>query len=295
LETGSNLKNNFHLAGIVPVANSNVDYGLPWDSSLQMIGESYLAVERSVVECAYAGCETIWLVCNDDVQPLIKKRLGDYIEDPLKLNKHFYVKYPSEHRRQIPIFYTPIHPKDRERRDSYGFSVLHGALTAFIVSDKISKWLTPSRYFVSFPYGVHDPSVVAKYRREISSTKPFFLSYQNKTVREGMQLPFTMNAKEYNEYLWNMKNKCTGGNSSLDHKKRWSSKHFLLDEIYNCARIEESKVVDLDWHYNIEAWDSYADYIASEEFRNLKHPGDKMFKYHEYSKLLFKGEESGRD
>ena len=295
METGSNLKNNFHLAGVVPIANSRVDYGLPWHSSMQMVGERYLAVERAIVECAFAGCETIWLVCNDDIQPLLKKRLGDYIEDPYWLSKHTYVKYPSEHRRQIPIFYTPIHPKDRGRRDSYGFSALHGALTAFIVSDKISKWLRPSRYFVSFPYGIHDPSVVAGYRREISSTKPFFLSYEGKTVREGLHLSFTMNAKEYNEYLWNMKNKCSGGDIAINHKKRWSSKHFLLDEIYNCARIEESNVIELDWHYDIETWQKYTAYVASEEFRELKHPGEKMFKYHEYSKILFKGEQDERD
>ena len=295
MEKGSNLKNNFHLAGVVPVANSGVDYGFPWDSSLQMIGKNYLAVERAVIECAYAGCETIWLVCDDNLQPLLKKRLGDYIEDPHKLNKHTFVKYPSEHRRQIPVFYTPIHPKDRERRDSYGFSALHGALTAFIVSDKISKWLTPSRYFVSFPYGVHDPSVVARYRREISSTTPFFLSYGDETIREGMYLPFTMNAKEYNEYLWNMKNKCSGGSALLEHEKRWSSKHFSLDEIYNCARIEESEVVELDWHYDIGTWEGYVEYIASAEFLELKHPGEKMFRYHEYSKILYKGERDERD
>ena len=290
---GSNLQNNFHLAGVVPVSGQKTDFGFPWHDSMQAIGRDYLAVERSVVECAYAGCETIWVVCNDDIQPILKKRMGDYIEDPYYLGKHFYVKYPTESRKQIPIFYTPIHPKDRDRRDSYGWSVLHGALTAFIMSDKVSKWLIPSRYFVSFPYGVHRHDVVSKHRKDISSKKAFFLSHNGKTVKDGEFLSFSMDAKEYNDYLWNVKDNCSGGSARLHHEERWSSKHFSLDKIFNCARIDISKVVEIDWHYRIDDWEHYHEYISSEESKTMERPSKSMFSYHEYSKLLFKGERSG--
>ena len=64
----------FHLAGIIPVAGQPLDFKMPWPDSMMPLNEDYLAVEHSVVECAYAGCETIWIVCNDDIQPLIKSR-----------------------------------------------------------------------------------------------------------------------------------------------------------------------------------------------------------------------------
>jgi hypothetical protein len=289
IEAGSNLQNNFHLAGVVPVSGNETDFDLPWHDSMQIIGKNYLAVERAVTECAHAGCETIWVVCNDDIQPILKKRMGDYIEDPYYLNKHFYVKYPQEVRKQIPIFYTPIHSKDRERRDSYGWAALHGALTAFIVSNNVSKWLVPSRYFISFPYGVHRHNVVAKHRKAISSTTAFFLSYEGKTVKDGEYLSFTMDAKEYNDYLWNVKNNCSGGAASQHHKKRWSSKHFSLDKIFNCAKIDISKVVEVDWHYRIDEWEKYHEYIASEESKTMRRPSKTMFGYHEYSKIIFEG------
>jgi len=281
---------NYHLAGVIPTAGPPLDFGFPWHDSLQPIALDYLAVERSVVECAYAGCETIWVVCNDNMQRLIKKRMGDFIEDPYFLAKHNFVKFPSEHRRQIPIFYTPIHPKDRERRDSYGWGVLHGALTAFIVSGKISKWLTPNRYYISFPYGVYDPACVKGERKRISSPKPFFLSHNGKTIRDGEYLGFTMDAQEYNKYLWNVKDKCTGGSSALDRKKRWSSKHFLLDEIFDCAIINESSVKDLDWYYPIDGWERYVNFLSSPHSQTIKKPHSKMFSYHEYSKVLFERE-----
>ena len=73
----------FHLAGIVPVAGQSLDFKMPWHDSLMPVAQDYLAVERAVVECAYAGCETIWVICHDNMQPLIRHRLGDYIQDPV--------------------------------------------------------------------------------------------------------------------------------------------------------------------------------------------------------------------
>ena len=165
LESGSENKNIFHLAGIIPVSGLDSDFGFPWHESLNPISKDYLAVERSVVECAYAGCETIWLVCNDDIQPLLRHRLGDYVVDPSSLNQASFSKFPEEGKKIIPIFYTPVHPKDRDRRDSLIWNAFHGMLSAFTTSSKISRWLNPSRYYICFPYGVYDPEVVFKHRK----------------------------------------------------------------------------------------------------------------------------------
>ena len=67
--------NAFHLAGIVPVSGLRADFNLPWHDCLQPIGQNFLAIERAVLECATAGCETIWIVCSSKMQPLIKYRL----------------------------------------------------------------------------------------------------------------------------------------------------------------------------------------------------------------------------
>jgi len=83
IEVGSQNSHSFHLAGIVPVAGQKLDFNFPWHDCLQPIGKNYLAVERAVLECAYAGCETIWVVCHNDMQPLIKHRLGEYVLDPV--------------------------------------------------------------------------------------------------------------------------------------------------------------------------------------------------------------------
>ena len=71
-----------HLAGIIPVSGVKSDFNMPWHESLMPIAPGYLAVERAVVECAYAGCDTIWIVCGDDVEPLIRYQVGEVVQDP---------------------------------------------------------------------------------------------------------------------------------------------------------------------------------------------------------------------
>ena len=116
IEVGSQKQQSFHLAGIIPVAGelSNLHPVLP--NCLASVGADYTAIQAAAAQCAYAGCETIWIVCNDDVAPAVKHVLGDSIEDPSYRHRSF-CKYPSEHRIAIPIFYVPVHPKDRDRRD----------------------------------------------------------------------------------------------------------------------------------------------------------------------------------
>ena len=96
-------KKTFHLAGIIPVAGEQLDFGFEWSDSMMPIAPNYTALEHAVVECAWAGCETVWIICNDDVSPLIRHRIGDYILDPVWANRTFD-RFPSESKKIIPIF-----------------------------------------------------------------------------------------------------------------------------------------------------------------------------------------------
>ena len=57
-------KQQFNLAGIIPVAGQSLDYNFPWHDSLAPIGQNYLAVEKAVSITWHAmGCGLIvlWL------------------------------------------------------------------------------------------------------------------------------------------------------------------------------------------------------------------------------------------
>ena len=261
---------SFHLAGIVPVAGQPMDFSMPWHDCMMPIAPDYLAVERAVAECAMAGCETIWLICNDDMKPLIKHRLGDYIKDPVSLGRT-YASHATE-KREIPIFYVPIHPKDRGKRDCLGWSVLHGALSAYHISRKMSKWLTPDKYYVAFPHGTYDIDILREYRKDISSERNLFLEYNGFSVRDGLYLGFTFGPEDYKRYVRTVRSKGTGikrpgqtgiPSERLPPSERYSARFFSLDTVFETADINYSKIVDVSWYYGIDSWELYCDFLSS--------------------------------
>ncbi len=286
IENGPQSNNSFHLAGIVPVAGQQLDFNFPWHDCLQPIGKDYLAVERAVWECACAGCETIWVVCPDDMQPLIRYRLGDYVQDPLRFNLPRKT-FPKEHERTIPIYYVPIHPRDKDKRDCLGWSVLYGALTAYWLSKTISKWVVPDRYYAAFPYGVYDPSLLIPYRTSISSKKPFYVSYSDKSVKNNEYLGFTFDAEDFKQARRIIRKEGTGefpeynAKERIPLEERWSARFFELDKIFTCVIIEGAETLALPWYYNINSWDNLRSYLGSEN--KLDKPPDNMLEYHEWN------------
>ena len=113
----------FHLAGIVPIAGQPLDFNMPWHESLMPLAPGYLAVERAVLECAYAGCETIWIVCADDVTPLLRYHIGEIIQDPVYTYRHFELN-KAEVKRPIRIYYVPINIRDINKRVLLFFTIL---------------------------------------------------------------------------------------------------------------------------------------------------------------------------
>lgn len=282
IETGTSSSASFHLAGIIPVAGmpNNINLGLP--NCMAAIAENYTAIEHAVVQCAYAGCETIWIVCNDDTAPVIKHTLGDFVQDPVYINRTM-TRFPSEHKQEIPIFYVPIHPKDRDKRDCYGWSVLHGALSAYHISKQMSKWVIPDRFFVSFPTGIYDPAIMRDSRKQISSDQRFYLTYDNKSIRDGLPLSFTFDGEDFKMFRRHVREKGTGGwyaprknekypSRKLPIEKRYSARYFSLDIVFASAIMEEANKVEVPWFHSIEDWDCYRKYLASDDALMIERP-----------------------
>ena len=283
--------NAFHLAGIIPVAGQKLDFDFPWHDSLQPISQNYLAVERAVVECAYAGCETIWIVCHNDMQPLIRYRLGEYVQDPVYLYREVDPSPTAECRKRVPIFYVPIHPNDRDKRDCLGWSVLYGALSSYYTSKQVSKWVAPDRYYVAFPYGAYPPEILREHRKKISSNHSFFLSYAGKTVRDNEYLGFTFDSDEFIRIRKEFRRKATGMRQKgeqfpskiLPLEERWSARFFSLDKIFGSVSINSVEVVEVPWYWNIDSWQGLKDFLSSGD--KLKRPNKDMLSYHEYNKI----------
>jgi len=264
---------NTHLAGIIPVANLKSEFELNTPEILLPISSDFTAIQKSVFECALAGCNTIWIVANDDLAPIVKQVVGDWTYDPVYYNR--MSKFKSEQRKEIPIYYVPIHPKDRARRDSYGWSVLYGIHSAWRVAYNISHWLIPEKYFISFPMSVYDFHTLREHRPAISSKeRNFYLSYENQTVQDGLPLPFTMTGEDFKKCRREINKKTTkeflhpGPNEQypserLPLEERWSARHFSLKEIFGEVDREEAFNANLDWYSDISTWGGYCNFLGS--------------------------------
>ena len=187
-----------------------------------------------------------------------------------------FKRHPNSCKKYIPIFYTPILRKHRNRIDSLGWSVLHGALTSFIVSKKISKWVTPTSYYVSFPYGIYDAQILKKCRSDVRSGKKVYASFKGMSVRDGLYLPFSFTPECWLLFRRQLNEKNTGGDKSLPFEERWSAKNFTLDKIFKHDNIAIDQKVDLHFYHDLDSWDSLQKFYSSS--KKLKTIPDSMMK-----------------
>ena len=289
IESGSQDTNSFHLAGIVPLAGLPLDFNMPWHDCFMPIAKDYLAVEHAVQECAMAGCETIWIVCHKDMQPLIRQRIGEWIFDPVTL---YSPVNGQQKQKRIPIFYVPIHPKDRYKRDCLGWSVLYGALTAYSISNRLSKWVIPDKYYAAFPYGMYDLEIIRANRSKFSSKKTYRLTHQGRSIKNNNYLGFTFDAEDFKACRRVIRKEGTHmrdpEGEKLPLQERYSAKNFSLDTVFKAAIIEGE--IEIDWYHDIGSWNGYHNFMASPESKTMERP-DKM-QYREWNPIGYDEEEN---
>ena len=68
-----------NIAGIIPVANLQTEHQTAFSPVLLQVEAGFTAIQKSVFECALAGCKTIWIVANPDLAPIVRKVVGDFV------------------------------------------------------------------------------------------------------------------------------------------------------------------------------------------------------------------------
>lgn len=249
-------KNVQHLAGIVPIGGQPLDFKMPWHDSMMPIAQNYLAVERAVFQCVLAGCETVWVVGHLGTQPLIRKRIGDLIIDPvgLSINSATYKRL-----KEVSVYYVPIHPKDRLKRDCLGWSVLYGADSAFRIARFMSKWIAPEKFFCSFPYGIVPDEALRDNRLLLSTKTNVIYTHQEKSVKDNLHLPFTFNANDYFNCRDILKSK------QIEVWNKTSLREFDIGTVFKGLDYTDSTMIELSWFHDISSWEGYKKYIASEQ------------------------------
>mgnify|MGYP003134605876 FL=1 len=232
-----------HIAGIVPVSKVSSDINLVLHPSMLPIDNDFYAIQRSIVECSYMGCKTIWVVCDESIAPLLKKICGDFVLNLAQHERAKFTNFPKDNRTHIPIFYVPISYKNMNK-SGIGVSVIEGVSASFTISDKISKWITPYRYFVSFPYAVYNPRIVEA-RSIIKQSESFFYTHQGKSALTGQHMGFSFSARQFKHCLYLFKR--------IDVKSDYSLDKVFGDDIMS----ENSSSIELESYIDISSWEGY--------------------------------------
>jgi hypothetical protein len=274
-----------HLAGIVPIGGQPLEFNMPWHDSLMPVAPNFLAIERSIYECALAGCETIWVVGHYGTQPIIKKRIGDFVFDP----NSFDFNGKKGPNRTLPIYYVPINPKDKERRDSLAWSVLYGAHSAYSISKFLTKWIIPEKFFCSFPYGIADPFTIRDNRKTISTNKKTIFTYKNKSIKDNIHLSFTFDEKDYFACRDIARQRDLG--IWLEH--RIDASQYDLAKVFKGLDHADANVIELPWFYDISTWQGYKEFLNSEHSKIFKRP-NKFFTKFKKRKFVYE-QDSGEE
>jgi len=264
-----------HLAGIIPVSGIKSDFNMPWHESLMPIGPNYLAVERSVLECAYAGCNTIWIVCSDDVTPLIRYQVGEMIQDPVYNYRHFEHN-KKEFKRPIRIYYVPLNIRDINKRDNLAWSAIHGAKTANKILRKISFHLAPDKFWISWPYGYTNPYLLREVRKDLN-TGHVMLSYNDQTAKDNLYLGLTLDLDQIEQLIVESKTRSTGmwvdpetRKERYSIEKRFSYKNFTLQQVFEMLECSSYKRLMVEDYYNLDSWSDYCKFLS--ENPSIKKP-----------------------
>ena len=270
---------------------------MEWDECMSPIAPDYTLIENAVYECAWAGCDTIWIVVNDDMAPLLRYRVGERILDPLYASSK-YTKRASDYQKHVPIYYVPIHPKDRDKRDCLAWSVLHGAVSCLKISDFLSKWIKPDKYYVSFPFSAFNAYDLKKHRTKIRSKDNFYITKNGLSVEDNLYASFTFGKEEFVKYRRIIRQKGTGmydrsspkderglNTVKLPIEERYSARYFDLQDVFIDLEITEENSMEPSWYYDVGSWEEYCNLVSSEEMKKIKRPTDLVMKYREFNKI----------
>lgn len=258
------IKNNalaLHLVGIIPINSSASIFNMPWHDCLMPVTDDLLLIEKSVMECALVGCNTIWIMCDKKVGKFLKMRIGEWVFSP--------------NNKIIPIHYVCVNSISDIQKKSLTYEILYGMLISFWTYRKISLWTVPTQYYLSFPssiYPVDNLRNCWKFSRKYNSH--FALEFNGKTFYNSFErLGCTIKFSDFFIY-WEKWREVTTKRREENNKDL-----IQLEEVFSFEGYEDEQkmIIELPFLYKLDNWQGYMNFFGNEEKRNMIERDKKVF------------------
>jgi hypothetical protein len=273
---------NYHLAGIIPISSQPCDFEFPWPDYMFPVGENYLSIHRSVEECAAAGCNSIWIVCDNNTPSILREIIGEYIVDPTTSGMS---------RKIRPVFYVKMNFFDDLTKKSIPYSIIYGAKVALQSSNRVSKWVRPTKLYVSSPYCLYDPMVVLPYRKYIMSENVRFILRDKNglSYKDGIQAGFTLFSHEIKALEKAFYDKASVGKriplttqqerlvklieeeekeaginaAGLELENKYPGRFLEIHEVFDKLDDTQAAYGNLNWYFWCDTWEDIRKFFAS--------------------------------
>ena len=270
------------MVGIIPLDGYEYDEKLPYAPWLKPLVENLTLAENAVLQCAFLGCKQIIIVCEERSARMLKRHLGEWVEDPKRYFNSF-VDFPNDYKVQIPIYYTRIPEKDRRQRGSASWAIIHGANFANSMSQRLSKWSMARNFFVTFPWTATDFWEMKNKAFEATRKDESYFSYEGKSIWDGEYLPFIFNQKsfakmranfhEQNTLVWKTVAPYKSQEKWLERlpkEEQYSGRHFPIDKLVQPVVKEEIREIPLEMYFNAFTWEGYSKAVGTYTYRRPK-------------------------
>ena len=231
-------------------------------------------LHKAIAECAYFGCDSIWITCEYAEQTLYKKIVGSYVNDPL----HYYFKldpkWPQKVKR-IPIFFVPMNTRDIGVRDSNAWGYINAAAMAMKVHRTISSEFNPKFFYAAPLEGVYSAEVLSR-ARSLSRSDAFegiLVQYQNSDFRDDLQTGFTFTVEDLKTCEKHV-NESNLLSELVEYKEEdidYPAKNFLAMDVFRPIKTDRYWKMHLREYYDVRSWTGYKKVLAGEKSR-IKYP-----------------------
>ncbi len=241
-----------NLAGIVPIAGHKSDIDLPWHHVLMPYDRNKTLIQHAVYNCAMVGCDSVWIVCDDSHQPLVRSIVGEKIEDPVYKHRA-HARHASDHKRWIPVFYCSTTTRDQQRRDNISWSAIYGSLLANKTLGGLSKHTAPDRFFVFWPYCKLDSAVLRSVRRQVEKDSIIFTE-KGLSVLSDDFLPIVCGI----DTIYQLKQHCYDLQVSMSNYKEFNS--LQLSTVF--SKLINFDYCELEFNYKkVSNWKEYCNFF----------------------------------
>ena len=142
------------------------------------------------------------------------------------------------------------------------------------------------RFYVAFPLSVYPADTIRPHREEIRDIDNLIYTCGGKSILTGDLLGFTFTDNQMKtgvELFMDVETSLIF--EELEKEKKHFFDNFSLEKIFKQVILKNRIEVELPWFYPIDSWDNYCAYMASEERKEIRHPGKLVISYREYSPI----------